>query len=628
MKKLLNIFGANVNGFMQTSFVIGLICSGIGHVQAQSNSDTLQLQDVVVTGTNQALSRDYLPYTVSVVGEKQIENSGANKLLNVLSGQVPSLFVTQKGILGYTSGSNGGSGAISFRGVGSSGVLIMVDGQPQFAGIYSHSVDDFYGKDYVDRVEVLRNPGSVLYGSNAMAGVINVITKKPRKDGTHLSLQSQYGSYNTWQTTLTATSRYGRLSAMGTASYDRTDGNISGMDFKQWSGYGKVDYELSNNWTAALDFTLTNFKAHDPVYYQFKNPDQPSVYYQSITRGEASAIASNHYGRTNGTVRAYYTWGNHYIDDPRHFHSTDDRLGVLAYQNVELWRGATGTLGFDFDRYSGVILMSGGQTWEQNQMATLRRKTINEYSPYITLSQRLLGDQMHLSGGLRLSCSDMFSTNLVPQVGVAYSPANLFTVKASAAMGYRNPSFKELYLYKMANPDLEPEKMWTYEAGIRKNFSRYFGIDVTAYYSRGSNIIQTVDGQNRNTGKFINKGIEVTATSHPLDCLSLNASYSYLHTSVDKLTGAPRHQYFLGVDWQASKHIEVGAELKGVDNLYVGETVDNQSYAVVNLKASYQVVKWLGLFVRLDNITDASYMINRGYPMPGFTAMGGFKLSI
>lgn len=597
-------------------------------VRAQNPADTLRLDDVVVTGTNQALSRAYLPYTVSVVGEKDIENSGANKLLNVLSGQVPSLFVTQKGILGYTSGSNGGSGAITFRGVGSSGVLIMVDGQPQFAGIYSHSIADFYGKDYVDRVEVLRSPGSVLYGSNAMAGVINVITKRAKSDGTRLSLQSQYGSYNTWQTTLTETSRYGRFSSMATASYDRTDGNIKGMDFKQWSGYGKVAYDVSSHWTAGLDFTLTNFKAHDPVYYQFKNPDVPTVYYQSITRGEASVFSTNSYRGTNGTVRAYYTWGNHFIDDPRHFHSTDDRFGLLAYQNVDLWRGASATLGFDFDRYSGVIKVSGGQTWDENKMATLRRKTINEYSPYLTLSQRLLGEQLHLSGGLRVAMSDMFSTNVIPQVGVAYSPGRLFTLKASAAMGYRNPSFKELYLYKMANPDLEPEKMWNYEVGIRKDFSRYFSLDLTAYLSRGSNIIQTVDGMNRNTGRFTNKGIEATASSRPLDCLSLHASYSYLHSSLANLMGAPRHQYFLGADWAATKHLEIGAELKGVDNLYVGETVENQSFALVNLKASYQVFKWFGVFVRLDNITAADYMINRGYPMPGFTAMGGVKLSL
>ena len=591
-------------------------------------ADTLHLEDVVVTGTNNATSRNFLPYTVSVVGEERLQNSNSTELLGVLSGQVPSLFVTQKGILGYTSGSNGGSGGITFRGVGSSGVLMMVDGQPQFAGIYSHSIADFYGKEYVEKVEVLRGPGSVLYGSNAMAGVINVITKGANKDGLHGSLESQYGSYNTWQTTATGTVKYGRLKGMATVSYDRTDGNVKNMDFKQWSGYGKVTYDVTNNWTLGLDLTLNNFKAHDPVYYQFKSPDKPTIYYQDITRGETSLIALNNYSNTNGSIRAYYSWGNHFIYDPKPFHSIDDRLGILAYQNFHLWKGAASTVGFDFDRYSGIIKMSGGQTIEENPMATLKRKNITEYSPYVTLSQSLLAEQLILSAGLRMSNSSEFSTHWIPQFGFVASPANLFTVKASAAMGYRNPSFKELYLYKMANPDLEPEKMWNFEAGLNKNFSRYFGAEATLYFSRGTNIIQTINGHNENTGRFTNKGIELTAHSHPCDNVTLNASYSYLHSSVKNLVAAPRNQYFIGASWRIIKPVQVDAELRGISGLYVSDTKIDEAYAVLNFKASYEPLNWLKLFVKFDNVTNAHYMINNGYWMPKFTAMGGFVVKI
>ena len=136
-------------------------------------SDTINsLHEVVVTGTNHGESRNLLPYTVSVVGDRQLQESSRPQLLSTLSGMVPSLFVTQRGIFGFGV-SNGGAGHIKLRGVGgdrASGVLMMVDGQPQFAGIYSHQISDFYSKDYVERVEVLRGPGSVLYGSNAMAG--------------------------------------------------------------------------------------------------------------------------------------------------------------------------------------------------------------------------------------------------------------------------------------------------------------------------------------------------------------------------------------------------------------------------------------------------------------------------
>lgn len=601
-------------------------------VIARANDSTAinRLNEIVVTGSNAAVARNLIPYTVSVVDHRALEESGSTQLLSVISGRVPGLFVTERGILGYGV-SNGGSGHIKLRGVGgdrASAVLMMVDGQPQFAGIYSHHIADFYSKEYVERVEVLRGPGSVLYGSNAMAGVINVITKNATRQGVHASLSSQYGSYNTWQTTATATASLGRFSALASASYDRTDGNIKGMDFREWSGYAKASYSISDSWKASADMTLMNFKGNDPVYPTLSNPESTDIYRQSISRGEVSLSASNRYRATDGNARIYYSYGNHFVDDPRHFHSTDDRLGVLLYQNFSPWSGAAATAGFDFDTYSGEIPVSGGNHHTEGSMSTISRKRITEYSPYITLAQGFADDMLTISGGLRMANSDKFGTRWVPQAGIVVSPGHIMTIKLSAATGYRNPSFRELYLYRMANPDLKPESMWNYEISVGKRFNRYFTIDVTAYYSRGSNMIQTVDSKNCNTGRFINKGIEVSASSHPLDNLFLSASYSYLKTSLKDLTGAPRTQYFIGADWQATGNINIGAELKGVSHLFVHQSVAEQSYAVVNLKASWDFCRHAGIFCRLENITDARYVINRGYDMPGFTAMGGIKLSI
>lgn len=193
-------------------------------------------------------------------------------------------------------------------------------------------------------------------------------------------------------------------------------------------------------------------------------------------------------------------------------------------------------------------------------------------------------------------------------------------------MGYRNPSFRELYLYKMANPDLEPEKMMNYEVSAGHKFSRYLTLDITAYYSKGDNMIQTIDMKNSNTGHFINKGIEVAASSQPLDNLSIWATYSYLHTSLHNLTGAPKNQYFIGIDWRPAKRLGINADLKGIGGLYVADDIKRQDYALVNLKITYDLCSHATLFTRLENITHARYTINRGYAMPGFTAMGGFKL--
>lgn len=595
---------------------------------AERRDSTTLLNEVVVTGSNSAVPENLLPYTVSVIDNRQLEATGQTQVLSAISGMVPSLFVSQRSVFGFGV-SNGGAGHIKLRGVGgdrASAVLMMVDGQPQFAGIYSHHIADFYDKEYVDRIEVLRGPGSVLYGSNAMAGAINVITKNAKKDGVATTLQSQYGSYNTWLSSITNTVRYGRFSSLVSLSYDRTDGTVDNFGFSQADGYAKVGYDFSDKWKGSLDYTLMNFRGDDPIYPTLADPESTDIYHQNITRGEAGMTISDSYGSTSGAARIYYNYGNHFVDDPRHFHSKDDRFGVLLYQNFTPWKNAGATVGFDFDLYSGAIPVSGGNSHTEGSLSTISRKRITEYSPYVTLSQTLAGDIVSLSAGVRMANSDRFDTQWIPQFGFSLNPGREWTVKGNLAMGYRNPSFRELYLYRMANPDLESEKMMNYEISAGKKFSRYFSLDLTAYYSKGDNMIQTVDMKNQNTGRFINKGIEVSARSHPVDNLWLTATYSYLHTSLRNLVGAPKNQYFLGVEWNPWKFLNIAADLKGTGGLYVADDYKHQEYALLNLKVTYEICRYVSVFLRLENITDARYTINRGYEMPGITALGGFRL--
>lgn len=601
--------------------------------QAWNEADTarvMNLNEVVVTGSNNAVGRNLLPYTVTTVSGPQLESAGGTQLLSAVSGLVPSLFVSQRNILGFGI-SNGGSGGIKIRGVGGSptnAVLMMVDGQPQFAGIYSHHVADFYETEYVDHVEVLRGPASVLYGSNAMGGVINVITRNASHDGVRTVLTSQYGSYNTWLSSLTNTARFGRFSSLVSLGYDRTDGLRKNFDFRQGNLYAKIGYDISDSWNIRADYSLMQFIGNDPVYPTLSDPESAYIYHQNVIRGEGSVMAVNSYGSTDGVIRLYYSYGNHYVDDPRHFHSLDDRLGLIAYQNFRPWTGADATVGFDFDRYTGKIPVSGGNIHTEGSLTTMARKSISEYSPYITFAQNLWNEHIVLNAGIRMANSDMFHTRWIPQAGFVIHPHEGWMLKASVAKGYRNPSFRELYLYRMANPELGPENMINYEVTVGKHFNRWFSMDVTAYYSKGSDMIQTVDMKNVNTGSFINKGIEISARSHPLDRLQLWVAYSYMYTSLDNLTAAPKNQYYLGLGWDAFPKARIDASLKGVGGLYVSDDIRHQNYAVLDLKLSYQVIRPLQLFMNLDNVTDARYMINRGYNMPGFTVMGGFRLSL
>ncbi|MBD5188037.1 MAG: TonB-dependent receptor [Bacteroidales bacterium] len=597
----------------------------------RSDSIHKRFDELVVTGSASPVAERLLPYSVSVVGEQRLENSGSTRVLSVISGMVPSLFVTERSIFGFGVSSSGGSGHIKMRGVGgdrASGVLMMVDGQPQFAGIYSHHVADFYAKENVERVEVLRGPGSVLYGSNALAGAINVITRNPGRRGVKTSLTSQYGSYNTWLSSLSNTVNYGRFSSLVSLSYNRTDGTRKNFDFKQAEGYVKVGVDLTQQWKATADYTLMNLRGNDPIYPTLSNPESTDIYSQNITRGEGSLTFTNRYASTSGAMRAYYSYGNHFVDDPRHFHSLDDRLGLILYQTFTPWSGATVTAGFDFDTYSGKIPMSGGKEHTEGSLSTIARKRITEYSPYLTVGQQLFDHSLSLNAGLRMANSNMFHTQWVPQFGFSVNPGLGLTVKGNLAMGYRNPSFRELYLYRMANPDLDPERMMNYELAVGKHFSRYISLELTGYFSKGTNLIQTLDQKNQNTGRFVNKGLELTARSHPLEQLTLYFTYSYLHTSLSDLTGAPEQQYYFGADWTPLKCLQIGADLKGIAGLYVSDGIERQNYALLNMKITWEICRYVSVFTRLENITDARYVINRGYPMPGFTALGGFTLRL
>lgn len=124
---------------------------------------------------------------------------------------------------------------------------------------------------------MLRGPGSVLYGSNAMAGAVNVINKNPQMDGVHAAISSQYSSYNTWLSSVTSTARFWKFSSLASVSYNRTAVNVENFDFKQTDGYVKTGYDFSPKRKATADYTLMHFKGNDLIYPRLSNSVSHSI---------------------------------------------------------------------------------------------------------------------------------------------------------------------------------------------------------------------------------------------------------------------------------------------------------------------------------------------------------------
>ncbi len=213
------------------------VAASAGNSFDRETEKTDTLRSSVVTGTRMAISKDALPAPVSVVGRESIAVSDENALMPVLMEQVPGLFITTRGVTGYGV-SNGAAGAISLRGfgAGSGRALILIDGHPQFESIYGHPVADEYMASNAQRVEVTRGASSVLYGSNALGGVINIITRQPVQDGNALDLKLMGGSYGTFRGSISDNYRSGRFTASANLNYDRTDGHRENSSFDSKSG--------------------------------------------------------------------------------------------------------------------------------------------------------------------------------------------------------------------------------------------------------------------------------------------------------------------------------------------------------------------------------------------------------
>lgn len=293
-------------------FAVALLVAATGKTQAQTDSVGHVLDNVVVTGTRNTADVRHLPMNISVVGREKLTENQRNNVLPTLSEQVPGLFVTARSIMGYAV-SDGAAGGISLRGIGSGAgrVMVLIDGHPQYQGIFGHSISDSYQSMIAEKVEVVRGPASMLYGSNAMGGVVNIVTRKMPGNGVKTDISLGAGSYGTFQGEFTNRVRKGGFYSVLSGQYGRSDNHRPHMGFEQYGGYLKLGYDFSPHWTAYADVDVTHFNSS----YPGSTHEPLSGARQWITRGVATAVVENHYGNTSGAVSVYHNFGRHKIND-------------------------------------------------------------------------------------------------------------------------------------------------------------------------------------------------------------------------------------------------------------------------------------------------------------------------
>ena len=627
------------------AFFTGCLISAVS-LQAQTSKDSTKvarsyaINEVVVTGTRSETDVRHLPMTVSVVGRPQLEASQQTSVLPVLNSQVPGFFSTSRGVMGYGV-ATGASGQMSLRGIGgpaqaglpTTGLLVLIDGHPQYMGLMGHPIADAYQTMMAERVEVLRGPASVLYGSNAMGGVINIVTRKMQEDGIRTNINIGAGSYGSVQTEVTNRIRKGRFSSTVTASYNRTDGHRADMAFEQYGGYAKLGYDFTDNWKVWGDVNVTRFNATNPgsVMKPYIDNDQ------RITRGMTSFALENHYEKTSGALSFFYNWGDHWINDgyqpggeplQYRFNSNDQMLGVSWYQSIQLFQGNRLTVGADYFHF-------GGEAWNQffdGHRETSADKSLNEVAGYVDFRQDIAA-WLTLDAGARVDYHSQTGTEFIPQVGLAFHLPENAEIKAMASKGFRNPTIREMYMFSPQNPDLKPEKLWNYELSFSQRLmDNRLSYGLNMFYINGENLIIRLPNPNgsgmlnQNSGEIENWGAEANVGYQFNPVWSVMANYSWLHME-NPVLASPEHKLYGGVNfrkgrWSASTGIQY------VKGLYTDlDAATKENFVLWNMQGSFKATNYLSFYVRGENLLAQRYEINAGYPMPKATFMGGVNIN-
>jgi iron complex outermembrane receptor protein len=602
-----------------------LISSFVPLMGQEKDSLVLELERVVVTGTRAEREKRKVAASISTISRETIEQSGEINVLPLIAHQVPGVFLNDRNLTGFGVGPGSG-GNISIRGISGSPnnrVLVLIDGQPQYMGIFAHPIADAYSASDIERVEVQRGSASVLYGSNAMGGAINLITRKVTEEGWDGSANLGYGSFGTFLGSAITSYKKDKFYSMVSLNRNQTEGFRDDTDdsFSNTTGYLKVGYAFSPALSVSGDIQLADATYDQPGSTEAPLEQDKRDYF----RGRAAVSIHNDWGDVSGALLFFHNFGVHEFESG--FSSRDQNQGITFFQNITLIPNQVITAGLDYKRF-------GGRAFNENlpppaQVGLGDRHLINETDVYLQVQQDL-GNIVSLNAGLRQVQNSQFGGELLPGFGLAIQAFSNVTFKASSSKAFRSPSIVDLFLFPPSNETLNPEELWNHESGFQAIFmDRKIEVELMAFLAKGSNLIQVnpmdTPPVGRNTGSFSNKGIETQFRYNPSAPWGLLLNYAYVDASENVLF-APKHNLnFQGnFSWNKISIIPSFRLIGGLRNSPL-ESAATESYTLLDIRGTYTLTPKISAYISGKNLFDTAYQIERGFPMPGASVLSGIQ---
>jgi len=563
-------------------------------------------EGIVVTASRYEDEVSDISSSVSVITETDIKFVNSYIAPDLLSG-VSGVEVMKTG--------NFGRADVVIRGIGNNGRKLgfLVDGRPEKMAIYGCAVTHTFPLHNVKRIEVVKGPLSSLYGSGAMGGVVNILTRQPSGES-KIDLTCDYGSFDTKNITGSFEESFSKLDFLGTVQKNSSDGYQENSASNTEAYQGNLIYNINENWKVDNYAKYVDTYKEDPAAV---GDTSTPLGYQNYERGAFDISVHGEMDKIDFQTKIYRTYGYHQFSDG--WESRDKTDGLNSSAILALLKGNKTQGGVEFYKQYGNWISNGDEEWD--------RKV---YEGFIHMEQET--PFVNLSGGMRYTYV-RDSEGVFSYDGGIVLKYNNTRIRGRIGKGFRLPSFNDLYLFPPSNPSLASEELMDYEVGLRQKLSDISDLDIAVYRMNTNNFIRfsPASGQFENVDTLVEKGLETSLGVYPLDWLKLKVFYSYIDRD-ERTQGVPG-QKFSGSITLEKDILEGRLSGRYLTDYYAADNHSEEipSYYVFDFRLNVRPKDYISLSLGVDNILDEDYTryvevpnANGLYYMPGRT----FKLGI
>ncbi len=606
-----------------------------GYNTAQAEADT-EIETIVVTGSYAPLPLSGQTSSVSIIGKDELQGLNKSNLADVLK-TVPGLSVEEQG-------GPGGLSAVSIRGGESNFTLVLVDGVPQNDPTNSRGGSfDFSNLDpaSVERIEIVRGPQSAVYGSDALAGVINVITRRPQQ-GHSQKVRAEWGQNDLQNLQLAASGTAGNVSyALDLAQRDAGE-QIEGSTRETDSASLRLTWQISDVQQLHasyryLDGQRTSYpeQSGGPEFSLSDELDKSDYQDENFSLGWQVDISNNWRSSLNASRFEHTEDYNSpgivpFYAVPPNAADTDFQRDQLRWVNtLQFSDNYRLNLGADYRDEQGVstgILDLGFMTLPTD--FELDRSSTGVFA---NLHAQPI-PSLIVQAGIRHDDPEGFSNETSLKLGTVYQLNEDVALSANWGEAFKLPSFFALGHALVGNPSLKPETVRSWDIGMDWDATQSINLSATYFFSNYRNLIDFDSEQfiNVNRSQVESSGVELQLAWQPTSTLNLLAQGSYtdldIKDSTSVLLGRPQSRVGMVALWQLSDAWDTALDYQWTgeqyaSSLHTGETVVEEldDYHRVDWNLRYQLSPAIQLEVAVDNLLDEHYQTAVGFEAMGRT---------